>query len=85
MICLLHARQNVADGYATGRFAIDVTDAVMDQLAGLTVMTIHRIVNGLDSTHTDADAIGRGLEALGVSAAEARQLATDALAGEGDS
>jgi AcrR family transcriptional regulator len=74
-----YLREDLAEGLAQGRFDTGPDDATLDQVLGLLIMTIRRIVEG----HAQADAplrsVERGLRALGVSQDEAGSLAAAAL------
>lgn len=70
-----YLREDLALGYAEGRFETGPDDATIDQVLGLLLMTIRRIVEGHAGANTIERAIERGLRALGIEAAEARQLA----------
>ena len=70
-----HPRQDVTAGHRLGRFSLGADAATLDQVSGLVVMTIHRIVDGRGNETTVVDATTRGLTALGMDAAEARAVA----------
>lgn len=74
-----HLREDLAEGLARGRFDTGPDDATLDQVAGLILMTIRRIVEGGAELDAPARAIARGLRALGISAEEAEPLAADAV------
>lgn len=76
-----HMRDDVALGFAQGRFATGPDDVVIDQLTGLLAMTIRRIVAGEAGEDTIRCSLERGLQVLGVSAKESRRIAIAALAG----
>lgn len=73
-----YLRQDLAEGFASGRFDVGPDDAALDQVAGLIVMTIRRIIEGKAGPETPQLAVERGLRALGVDAAESADLAADA-------
>ena len=75
-----HLRKDLADGYARGRFDVGPEDEVLDQVAGLIVMTIRRLAEGTAAPDAPQRAVVRGLCALGVEEAEARALAAGAAA-----
>lgn len=75
--------EDLDEGHALGRFAVGAEDAALDQVAGLIVMTMRRVVDGRAAEGAEREAVERGLMALGVDAAEASVLAAaadDALA-----
>lgn len=72
---LRHARADLERGHTEGRFTVGPEPAALDQLTGLVMMTIRRIVEGRGGPTTTADAVARGLASLGVEAAEAAVLA----------
>jgi AcrR family transcriptional regulator len=73
-----YLRDDLAEGLARGRFETGADDASIDQVTGLLVMTIRRIVEGEAGPDTALRAVERGLRALGVSPAEAGELAAAA-------
>lgn len=75
-----YLREDLAEGRARGRFDTGPDDATLDQVMGLLVMTIRRIVQGESHPDTGLRALERGLRALGVAGEEARALAATALA-----
>ncbi|MGH0037475.1 MAG: TetR/AcrR family transcriptional regulator [Myxococcota bacterium] len=75
-----YLREDLAAGFEQGRFDTGPDDATVDQVLGLLVLTIRRIVEGLAAPDAPARAVERGLRALGVSEQEARSLARRALA-----
>lgn len=75
-----YLRDDLSEGLAEGRFEVGPDDTTLDQVTGLIAMTIRRMVEGKASPRTPEDAVRRGLRALGVSAAEAEQLAAEAAA-----
>ncbi len=72
--------EDLAQGFAQGRFDTGPEDAVVDLVTGLLVMTIRRLVSGQAQPDAPRRAVERGLRALGVSSTEARELAGAALA-----
>jgi len=74
-----YLREDLAAGFATGRFDTGSDDATVDQVLGLLVMTIRRIVQGGAAEDVPARALERGLRALGIDAGEAREIAAAAL------
>ncbi len=78
-----YLREDLAEGFAQGRFEVGPDDAVLDQVAGLVVMTIRRIVEGDAAPDATQQAVQRGLRALGVDEAESAALAAEASASLG--
>lgn len=74
-----YLREDLAAGFAEGRFDTGPDDATLDQVAGLITMTIRRIVEGNAAPDACERAVERGLRALGVDAPEAARLAAEAL------
>jgi AcrR family transcriptional regulator len=75
-----YLRDDLAKGFAAGRFDTGPDDATIDQVFGLLLMTIRRIVEGEAAPDAPERAVLRGLRALGVETSEARRLAAEALA-----
>ena len=75
---LRHARSDLDRGHREGRFTLGPEPAALDQLTGLVMMTIRRIVEGRGDNGTVIAAVARGLESLGVTRAEALTLASTA-------
>jgi AcrR family transcriptional regulator len=73
-----YLRRDLTDGFAQGRFTIGADDATVDQVLGLLVMTIRRIVDGQAGPETTERAVERALRGLGVAAEESRELAARA-------
>ena len=73
-----YLREDLAEGFAQGRFDVGPDDATLDQVAGLIIMTIRRIVEGNAAPDAPQQAVQRGLRALGVDEIESAQLATEA-------
>ena len=74
-----YLRDDLEEGRAQGRFDTGADDATLDQVTGLLVMTIRRVVAGEASSDAPGRAVARGLRALGISEREARELATTAV------
>jgi len=74
-----YLREDLAAGHAAGRFDTGPDDATIDQVFGLLLMTIRRLVEGSAAPDAIERAIERGLRALGVPAAEARRVAAVAV------
>ncbi len=75
-----YLREDLAEGFSQGRFEVGPEDAVLDQVAGLIVMTMRRIVEGRAAPDLIRRAVQHGLRALGVSEAESEALASEAAA-----
>ncbi|MEM7286752.1 MAG: TetR/AcrR family transcriptional regulator [Actinomycetota bacterium] len=75
---LRHARADLERGHRERRFTIGPEPAALDQLSGLVVMTIRRMVEGRSDRGTIAAAVSRGLESLGRGRDEANALADTA-------
>jgi hypothetical protein len=73
-----YLREDLAEGFALGRFEIGPDDATLDQVTGLIIMTIRRIAAGNAVPDAPQQAVKRGLRALGVSQAESVKLAAEA-------
>ena len=73
-----YLRSDLAEGFAQGRFDAGPDDATLDQVTGLIVMTIRRIVEGNAAPDAPRQAVQRGLRALGVNELESAQLADEA-------
>lgn len=74
---LRHARADLDRGHRQGRFTVGPEPAALDQLTGLVMMTIRRIVERRSDDTTVVAAVTRGLEALGLAHDEASRLAED--------
>lgn len=75
-----YLREDLAEGFAQGRFDTGPDDATLDQVAGLIIMTIRRIVEGNAALDAPQQAVRRGLRSLGVDEIESARLATEAAA-----
>ena len=73
-----YLREDLAEGLLQGRFDSGPDDATLDQVTGLIVMTIRRIVEGRAAPDAAQKAVERGLCALGVDPAESTRLAAEA-------
>lgn len=73
-----YLREDLAEGFAQGRFEIGPDDATLDQVTGLIIMTIRRIAEGSATPDAPQQATQRGLRALGVSQTESARLAAEA-------
>jgi len=74
-----YLREDLAAGFAQGRFDTGPDDVTIDQVLGLLVMTLRRIVDGQAQPDAPRLAVECGLRALGVSREEAGELAAAAL------
>ena len=74
-----YLREDLGAGFEAGRFDTGPDEATLDQVLGLLMMTIRRIVEGRAGPDTPARAVERGLRALGVRGDEARAVAARAL------
>lgn len=74
-----YLRDDLAEGHAQGRFETGADDATVDQVIGLIVMTIRRIIDiDIDGEpRVPRRAVARALRALGIEPAEAKTLARD--------
>ncbi len=75
-----YLREDLAEGLACGRFDVGPDAAALDQVTGLVVMTIRRIVEGKLEADGVAQAVARGLRGVGVDSDEASALAAEAVA-----
>jgi AcrR family transcriptional regulator len=73
-----YLREDLEEGFALGRFDVGPDAATLDQIAGLVIMTIRRIVEGQATHDTPEQAVRRGLCALGVDDTESARLAIEA-------
>jgi AcrR family transcriptional regulator len=78
-----YLRDDLAAGFDSGRFDTGPDDATLDQVFGLLVMTIRRIVEGEARPDAPQRAVERGLQALGVHPDESHEIAEAALASAG--
>lgn len=74
-----HLRQDLADGYAAGRFAQPPDDATLDVVVGALLQAARRIVDGRADADYRRTVIRRLLQALGIDPAEAATLADRAV------
>ncbi|MCP5060627.1 MAG: TetR/AcrR family transcriptional regulator [bacterium] len=74
-----YLREDLAEGLAEGRFDTGSDDATLDQVSGLVIMTIRRIVEGQARPDAPQRAVERGLRALGIGPSEAAEVAADAV------
>lgn len=77
-----YLREDLDEGRAQGRFESGAEDAILDLITGLVLMTIRRIADGRADGNTVENAVARGLQTLGLPAAEAGKIAAEAAAGE---
>ena len=73
-----YLREDLEEGFALGRFDVGPDAATLDQVAGLIIMTIRRIVEGQATPDAPEQAVRRGLRALGVDDTESARLAIEA-------
>ncbi len=74
-----HLRQDLADGYAAGRFDGPPDDGTLDVVIGALVLAARRIVDGQHSANYRRTVVSRLLRSLGVDAGEAAVLAKRAV------
>jgi AcrR family transcriptional regulator len=74
---------DLSAGRAQGRFERGPDDVTLDLLLGLILMAIRRIVEGRAAVDYAETLVARALAVLGVPAAEAREIAGEALAAPG--
>lgn len=77
-----YLREDLAEGFASGRFETGPDDATLDLVLGLLALSIRRIVEGEAAPDAPRRAVERGLRALGLPADEARTLAETAAPAE---
>lgn len=73
-----HLRDDLVEGRTSGRFDRGADDTTLDQLTGLVVMTIRRMVAGEVGPDTIGRTVVRLLETVGIPEADAAELATEA-------
>ncbi len=73
-----YLREDLAEGLAQDRFAFGPDDTTLDQVTGLIIMTIRRIVEGDAAPDVPERAVQRGLQGLGVDASEAAEIVAEA-------
>ena len=74
-------RADLDDGRARGRFVVGADDVVVDQVLGLLVMSIRRLVEDPSDVDRPLRVVARALVALGVESEEALRLARRAWEG----
>jgi len=74
-----HLADDLADGFAAGRFALEADDTTRDLMVGLIMLTIRRIVRGETSDDQVERVIARALTTLGVPADESAALAREVV------
>jgi AcrR family transcriptional regulator len=77
---LAHLRQDLADGYATGRFSGPLDAGTLDVVIGTLLLAARRVADGEHRPAYRRSVLCRLLQALGVGADEATSLAADAVA-----
>ena len=75
-----YLREDLAEGFAQGRFDAGPDAATLDQVAGLVILTIRRMVEGEGVADTPAAAVRRSLRSLGLEPDECARLAEAASA-----
>jgi AcrR family transcriptional regulator len=73
-----YLREDLEEGFARGRFEVGPEAATLDQVVGLILLTIRRIVERESTPETPVEAVQRGLCALGLDRAESERLAVEA-------
>ena len=68
-------REDLTEGFETGRFTYGPDDSTLDLASGLLIMTIHRITAGAIADNFIVMMVVRLLEALGIPREEAERLA----------
>ncbi len=76
-----YLREDLEEGFARGRFEVGPEAATLDQVVGLILLTIRRIVERESTPETPVEAVQRGLRALGLDRAESERLAVEAATG----
>ena len=77
-----YLREDLEEGFARGRFEVGPEAATLDQVVGLILLTIRRIVARESTPGTPVEAVQRGLRALGLDRAESERLAVEAATGQ---
>ena len=77
-----YLREDLEEGFARGRFDVGPEDAALDQLAGLVIMTIRRLVEDGGGDDVVLRAVVRALRAVGIEGSEAERIAADSLSKE---
>jgi AcrR family transcriptional regulator len=75
-----YLRQDLAAGFASGRFDTGADDATVDQVMGLLAMTIRRIADGTARPDAVERALERALRGVGLGIDEAREVASSTVA-----
>jgi len=76
---LSHLRQDLADGYAAGRFDGAPDDGTLDVVLGALLLAARRVADGEHAAEYRVSVLHRLLQALGVAADEAASLAAQAV------
>ncbi|MFT5444285.1 MAG: AcrR family transcriptional regulator [Myxococcota bacterium] len=72
-------REDLAEGFAEGRFEYGADEITLDVLAGLILMSVRRIVRGDAEPDHAEQVLERALIILGIPKGEARDLAAEAI------
>ncbi|MCP5060170.1 MAG: TetR/AcrR family transcriptional regulator [bacterium] len=75
-----YLREDLSSGFDEGRFEFGADEVTLDVLAGLTLMSVRRIVRGDAPPDHAARVLERALAILGIPKDEARDLATEVVA-----
>ena len=81
---LAHLRQDLADGYASGRFVGSLDAGTLDVVLGALLLAARRVADGERSVDYRRSVLCRLLQALGVAADDAASLAADAVGVAGE-
>ena len=76
---LARLREDLAEGFRSGRFTNPPDGATLDVVTGSLLLAVRRIADGEHAATYRVQVLQRLLQALGVSAAEAEQLAGEAV------
>ncbi len=76
---LAHLRQDLTDGFTSGRFSSPPDDGTLDVVLGSLLLAARRIADGEDAMAYRCSILQRLLQALGIPEPEAANLALDAV------
>ena len=79
-----HLRQDILDGFSSGRFNSPPDEATLDVLLGSLLLAARRIADGENAASYRCSVLQRLLQALGVSPSDAERLAHSAVVGDLD-